>query len=919
MPKPGFTNAIGSICAAASAQDVFVLPDGELLERYVADRCEIAFEALVRRHGPMVLGVCRRLLTSPSDAEDAFQATFLVLVRKAPSVLPREKVANWLYGVAYRAAQKARATTVRRRAREKQVRTLPELPSVADGFWQDVIPLLDQELSRLPEKYRLPLVLCELEGRSRTEAAKQLNWPEGTVAGRLARGRALLARKLARHGVPMSGGVLTAVLAQNELSAGVPVTLVAATGKIAAAVASGQAVAGVVSDKVTRLSTGVLQAMSRGKLKAAISGILVATLTLGLTGMLSHGGRSEPPTQPDGLASAAEPPATDKVKVVGDNPDRAADAAAKELQTLQGVWRVVGIETDRKKASPKDVEGMRWTFKGTRLLGTDPGEEPSDTGEVKLDPEKTPKHFDLIATDGNRKGKTVQGIYKLEKGRLTICFRDEKAAEKGRPTEFTADAGSGQALIILESLDNPPKPEPKPVNAPADVMQGKRWVVKNPTTLELVGPAGTVGPTVTLPRFRLEPGQELVYTGEVQHLRRGGSKLRTRNEARVWVVRANPGGGWRVVIRSMRITRDGFQGNPEREIVSFSCGDLFPDGRIVEPDSLEFQARMPLLLPRLPADATEGAKGWAANEERTGESYRYRLLPSTSTGGCDLEAVSENDMTAASGVQIKLGFHWNTERGLPETMQFEPTYSHGDHEHGSDKLGPVTTHDPAWCKAMAADAERYFAAQSAYHRTLARPGGTPAEAKTALEKARADLTAARRNLERAEFQAQVDRLLAEHNEMAPRFLERVERQAAIIGKPAADWSTTDLDGKPHALKDYRGKIVILDFWYRGCTWCVRAMPQVKEIATRFKDQPVVVLGMNIDARDEDARAVMEKMGLNYPTLTAMGLPEKYNVNGFPTLIVIDQEGVVRNVHTGYSATLKDEVVAVVERLQKAKP
>src|SRR5437764_4066154 len=144
MPTAAIRNVFDRLRIADALPEALGQGDGQLLERYVAVRDEVAFEALVRRHGPMILGVCRRLLPNACDAEDAFQATFLVLVRKAPSVLPREKVAGWLYGVAYLAAQKARRTTVRRSFREKQVRTLPEPATVADGLWHDLAPLLDQ-------------------------------------------------------------------------------------------------------------------------------------------------------------------------------------------------------------------------------------------------------------------------------------------------------------------------------------------------------------------------------------------------------------------------------------------------------------------------------------------------------------------------------------------------------------------------------------------------------------------------------------------------------------------------------------------------------------------------------------------------------------------------------------------------------
>src|SRR5690348_7166938 len=170
---------------AALAPDGAGLTDGKLLDGYVARRDEAAFAALVRRHGPMVLGVCRRVLGSPHDAEDAFQATFLVLVRRAASVVPRELVGNWLYGVAYRTALEARRTAARRQAREKQVNDMPQPAAESEQLWHDLQPLLDEELARLPDRYRSAVVLCDLQGRTRKEAAQQLGVPEGTVSGRL--------------------------------------------------------------------------------------------------------------------------------------------------------------------------------------------------------------------------------------------------------------------------------------------------------------------------------------------------------------------------------------------------------------------------------------------------------------------------------------------------------------------------------------------------------------------------------------------------------------------------------------------------------------------------------------------------------------------------------------------------------------
>jgi RNA polymerase sigma factor (sigma-70 family) len=254
------------------------LTDGQLLEAFLARRDEAALEALVRRHGPMAWGVCRRILCNHHDAEDAFQATFLVLVRRAASVVPRETVANWLYGVAYRTALKARATAARRRVRERQVSDMPEPATSLPDVWHDLRPLLDEELSRLPDKYRVPVVLCDLEGRTRKDVARQLGWPEGTVAGRLARARQALAAALARRGVVLSGGALAVVLSSNAAAA--PTELVGSTINAAKQVAAGLA-AGAVSVRVAALTEEVLRSMVLSQHKTALVVFLVALLGLG--------------------------------------------------------------------------------------------------------------------------------------------------------------------------------------------------------------------------------------------------------------------------------------------------------------------------------------------------------------------------------------------------------------------------------------------------------------------------------------------------------------------------------------------------------------------------------------------------------------------------------------------------------------
>jgi RNA polymerase sigma factor (sigma-70 family) len=262
------------------------LTDGQLLARFVAARDEASFAALVRRHGPMVLGVCRRLLRHAQDAEDCFQATFLVLARKATAV-KRESVGSWLYAVAYRTALEARAVNARRRRHERQVEDMPH-PEVMPSESQDWRPWLDHELNRLPEKYRAVIVACDLEGRSRKEAAHLLGLAEGTVSSRLARGRHLLAKRLARHGLALSGGALAAAITEGAASAHVPAALVLSTTKAAAGPLT------AVSTAVGILTKGVLKTMFLAKLKLAVGAVMIVTV-LGASGLVYRAlGQSAP-------------------------------------------------------------------------------------------------------------------------------------------------------------------------------------------------------------------------------------------------------------------------------------------------------------------------------------------------------------------------------------------------------------------------------------------------------------------------------------------------------------------------------------------------------------------------------------------------------------------------------------------------
>jgi len=255
--------------------------DGILLERFAASGDKDAFALMVRRHGPMVLGVCRRVLSHDQDAEDAFQATFMVLARKAGGIQQRQLLANWLYGVAIRIAAKARASGMKRRTRETLLPDFPELEAQAESAWWSIREVLDEEVSRLPAKYRLPFMLCYLQGLTNEEAAAELKCPKGTLQSRLSWARDRLRSRLTRRGVALSGSLLAALLARNAAPAAVPARL--ADSIVSAALAFGgwkTTAGGTMSVPAVHLAQGVLHAMFITKMKF-LAIILLAWVLMG--------------------------------------------------------------------------------------------------------------------------------------------------------------------------------------------------------------------------------------------------------------------------------------------------------------------------------------------------------------------------------------------------------------------------------------------------------------------------------------------------------------------------------------------------------------------------------------------------------------------------------------------------------------
>jgi RNA polymerase sigma factor (sigma-70 family) len=431
---------IRHICRTEFRRLYQLLGDNELLARFLSDRDEAAFEEIVSRHGPMVRAVCRRMLGPTADADDAFQATFLVLIRKARSIRRQHLLANWLCAVAYRTARQGLRRRWRIGVREQSVEPLPE-PARNDDPPRDWLPLFDAALQRLPSSYREAVILCDLQGLARSEAASKLGVNEGTLSSRLGRGRDLLRKKLVRHGFPLAlGSTLAPAVVPEALTAS---TVAAALSPTAASISA------VV------LTEGVLTAMFASKLKAglACAAVVVVGVFAGLQfsgPMTLAGGPKDKEIGSPKVSQTKSEPATSRAP----EPQPPARPPA-EFEPFQGDWVAESAEMNGNITNVGSVNvDEQWKFKGDTL--TTGSELKEDAGEkLTLDPRAMPATIDFtltqFMTDGSgRLTRTpFQGIYRFEPdGKLLICYR-LKGDNNLRPTRFATAPNSGAILLGL--------------------------------------------------------------------------------------------------------------------------------------------------------------------------------------------------------------------------------------------------------------------------------------------------------------------------------------------------------------------------------------------------------------------------------------------------------------------------------------
>ncbi|MHC4549736.1 MAG: TlpA family protein disulfide reductase [Planctomycetota bacterium] len=399
--------------------------------------------------------------------------------------------------------------------------------------------------------------------------------------------------------------------------------------------------------------------------------------------------------------------------------------------------------------------------------------------------------------------------------------------------------------------------------------------------------------------YRLAPGTELVFEG---HLEGGGGGTSFDGPLRInlWVVRVNRDGSFRVVVRHEDEFRD-----PQ-----LGLGDLRANGTY-HPQFRGLHDPFPgALFPPLPGAWQHDKASLTKHDVR----YAFRRRDAKDTVVLSFTKSSPEDRVfeVASTHQL----HLDRKRGLPTRLEtrFSQGYGARSSGHTTLRLTGTRPHAPDTLERLAGEVEAAHRARRAYTRHFDACRGRPDAVAQHAEAAEAILERAIGNTTRAEVREVLQEWRAGHAARVEYAHQEAEQIAKRLDRPAPAWRATDFAGRDHSLAGHRGRVIVLDCWYRGCGWCIKAMPQVKAIARHFAGRPVVVLGVNVDPDEQDARLVIETMALDYPTLKAPGLPKQLGVRGYPTLIVIDQQGVVRDYRIGYAADLEEQVIATVEAL-----
>jgi RNA polymerase sigma-70 factor (ECF subfamily) len=991
----------------AAVQTSRELSDGELLARFAGENDEAAFTVLVERHGPLVLGVCRRALGNLQDAEDACQASFLALARKAASIRKRASVSSWLHRVASSVARNMKRERWRRQRREHELPRTGTPDPAADVSWREMLGALDEELEQLPERYRAPLILCYLEGRTRDDAAGQLAITPGTLHGRLERGRRLLGDRLTRRGVTLSAALTAAAVGQGLSQAALSPSVVIFLTKAAKLLASGQSPAGgIVSVQVLSIARQALKAMMWTQLKISAATMLCVGLSLATVGgILARAGLIP------GGGSGSNP-----LVAAADSTEAAVNATTNELEKLQGEWRAVEAEVNGKKDRSAGVKDLRITFKGNEItIGGASGEGPGRKKKFKLDPSSSPKGMDITSLDVQEEGQTTAGIYSLDDGRLRICIPDRAKDLRKRPTELRTRNGDGLLLLVLERVQLKSRavdPRRQAVEDAKDLQgewrtaeyerEGKKvpsyeirsqlevWTFQGDevSTKRVDGPDKEPGA-----RFKLDPAQSpkaIDRTWSEGRLRgKTIAGIYSIEKGKLWLCTGQPsndsnhrptefktsnGDG-----RTLRVLERVTERPSDQAADEF--GTFLREWRQTDKAFWDaywraktWDERQKLMAEKKPNPRPFADRYLKIAEASPGTPAALAALcwavcnaPETDAGRGALAILQGGVITHADLEDLKQALdsgrnlHGENPKALAPLV-LARTKKALDHPRAAQLLTWVCT-----CSLHEGSAEPpptfTEAADLIVSRFADRPdinwlceclGGTGGvgppwaikfekHLRILLEKNHhvrvrsTALTALASVLQESGREEEAKKIYPQivkeyeggssdqaWSSILKRLVDHAKHElegmaVRPLGGPAPAVEGEDLDGRQMTLSDFRGKVVLLSFWGSWCVPCMKFVPHERSLVERLKDRPFALVSVNADDDPAELRKALVKTPVTWRSFKnkragKKTITDEWRILGYPTLYLIDHQGIIRKHWIGAppTAELDWEIDKLVE-------
>ena len=860
---------LGDLYAIHGAGSIASSSDAELLGRFARRgdaASEIAFEVLLARHGPMVLGTCRRVLRDRHAVEDAFQATFLVLVKKAASLRVGDSLGPWLYEVARRVSLDARTTNDRRRAKEDSHADpsgLAGREAVADGL-RDVI---DEEIGRMPEGFRKAVILCDLEGLTIEEAASHLGWPAGTVRSRLARGRGRLRDRLTRRGLSPSAGMVPVLGTAPAL---LPGTLIKTTLRWA----TDGAEAGSGSAAASALAEGVLMSMIRSQFRIAIAAVA-------LIGAIGVGG----------LAALAQRPKAAEPKTVPDRPkprDLGPSAKAVDEKPRAGYSMVGSV---RVEGSGEPVPGAK-----IDVLIADAGEDKirvsttGPDGQFLLDlPPGQASAWTFFPPAGYWAPKNRKSIETFVLSPTEPVHRKDYLVRRGIVWPFLVAMGGG-GRPMRGGYVGASRPPDETFKTEADDSGLARL------TLPVEGGKITVGiserpPSANFVELPIEWASGF-RTDAVKAMERKAGQFHLTDEAgRVATIKEAAGVEPTLAEGKLTVRVTLPEADPK------TLGDL--SGRVVDPDGKPIEgARVALSFHEKGGSAMGGDRQKATTDAEG--RYVLRSIPREGPRGEPVRIAVVVTKDGYAGVDSS-PFPFRPGDGSPQVADDVRL------EKGVSLRGVVVDPDGRPAIGVWVSPDNSYALRGQFTRTDENGRFTVRN----LPKGMVRLSFTLGNLgEGSKYLADGDDdelkiKLRPFPAAGAKPAAPARPKPPAIGQPAPELKVVGwTDGKAHALADYRGKVVYLDFWGIWCSPCIQELPSLMRFKEKFEPRGVVFLSIHTPGEDlERIRRLLEFK--KAPLLSALDEPRKesdnplagetaqrYGVYGYPTMVLIDREGKV---------------------------